>query len=220
MAFNGVKFITPRVRLAFPKLNKPDTKWKPEGEYTARGVLLEPLPDAVQAKVRAMLDAFVEEKRKELVAKKQAAKAKGLTVNPVFLKPEVDRESGDETGALMVAAKMKAVFKNKKTGETVSRKPVIFDAKGKQLTSPPEIWGGTEGKIAVTAAPYHMESSNTIGVTLYLDAFQIIKLVSRGAGDAKSMGFAEEEGYEGSDAPASFTDESNGSTSGTDPEDF
>lgn len=226
MAKYGVKFITPKVRLAYPKLNQPDTKWKDEGEYVAKGTLLEGIPESVQNKVDAMLESFVAEKRKEFTDRKQAAKAKNITVKRDWVKPETDRDTGDETGSFTIQAKMKASWKDKKTGETRTRKPQIIDAKCNELRNPPQIWGGTEAKLAVTAAPYHMESTNTVGVTIYLEAVQIIKLVS-GGNDAKSLGFSNEEGFEGKgddDSSGGFTDESsddkNDNTNGVEVEEF
>lgn len=226
MANQNVKFVTPKIRLAYPKLNAPDTKWKPDGEYVAKGVLLDGLPAATSNKIDAMLLAFVEEKRKELTERKQAAKAKALKVRGEFVKPETDGDTGEETGNFVFQAKMKASGINKK-GQPWTRKPKIIDSKCKELPNPPAIWGGTEAKLAVTAACYYAPNDNVCGVTFYLEAVQIIKLVSNGAGDAKSMGFAEEDGFESStdETAATFTDESTtdeGSSDGggSDVEDF
>lgn len=218
--FKSVKFITPKLTLQYPKLNRPDTKWKPEGEYSAKGPLEDMIPVATLEKIEAMLAAFLENKKAELTKAKQAAKAKSL-VNKglVFLKAETDGETGDETGRTILSAKMKAQYKNKKTGEIVKRVPDFVDAKGKPIAKAPDIWGGTVAKLGVSAACYYAPNDNAVGVTLYLDAVQIIKLVSKGGGS--QHGFSEEEGgYEHEDEPAGFQNESEGSTSGTEEEDF
>lgn len=89
-------------------------------------------------------------------------------------------------------------------GQPWSQKPDIFDATGKQLKNPPEIWGGSELKLSVEVEGY-TKTDKTVIASIDLKAAQIIKLVKGGTRDASSYGFGREEGDEiedGEDKPA------------------
>jgi hypothetical protein len=207
-----VKFITPKGVAIYPKLNKPDTKFKAEGEYSVK---LRLSPDAIPAEtveeIQALLDAFAVETKAGL--KQAAAKAlKVLTLAEQGLKPEVN-DDGDETGYIILKAGMKASGKSKKDGKEWTRAPVIFDAKGTKLKPVPPIWGGSELKLAVIAAPYYAANDKTCGITFYLDAVQVIKLVNSSDKDAAGFGFGEEEGFEGEESE-SFPDGDDASSTG------
>lgn len=199
--FKGVKFITPRGIAIFPKLHKPDTKWKAEGQYSVK-LRLDPasIDAALVAKIEALRDEKAEEVKAELTAKKQGAKVKSLKVLDVLFQPETDKDSGEETGFVLINAKMTASGVSKKDGKTWSRKPDIFDSKGKKLSKVPMIFGGSELKAAVEARAYYTPKDNQVGVSFQLNGAQIIKLVTGGERNAADYGFAEEDGYE--EAPA------------------
>lgn len=211
------KIITPTGVAVYPNLNRPDTKFDAAGVYDCR-LRLDPEDAAVKSLVSTLeklRNEHYETLKAELIEKKKSAKAKQLKKRDVFT-PDVDKE-GEETGLIVLKGKMKATGK-RKDGTPWSRKPTIFDAKGKKLDNPPTIWGGSELKMAATARPYLMESSSEVGITLYLDAVQIIKLVSGTGQSADDFGFGEEEGYEADDAET-FPEGSEGGTEGDDDKD-
>jgi hypothetical protein len=191
-----VKFTTPTAVAIFPRLNEADTKFKKEGEYSVKLRFADgAFPADVVAKCEALIEKLKASTVDALKAKKEGAKVKSLKVRPV-LTPEMDKETGEETGSFIINAKMRASGVSKKNGKAWTRQPEIFDAKGRKLATPPSIWGGSELKVAVTAAPYYTPKDNEVGVAFYLEAVQIIKLVSGKQRDAGSYGFGEEaEGY-------------------------
>lgn len=198
-----LKFVTPRCVFIFPKLNAPDTKYKAEGEYRVKGrFAADAFPTDLVEKLTALRDAFVEETKADLASKKQGAKVKNLKVRDLFT-AETDKETGDETGAILLNAKMTASGVSKKDGKPWKRAPKLFDAQGNKLGSDKRIWGGSEGKIAVEALPYYTPKDNEVGLAYYLNAVQILKLVSGGGDSAADHGFGAEEGYtdeDGADA--------------------
>jgi hypothetical protein len=207
-----VKFNTPRGVFIFPKLNKPDTKFNPAGEYRVK-TRIDPtaIPDELREKLETLRDEFAEETRAALAAKKQGAKVKSFKVLDIF-RDETDKETGESTGFITISAKMKASGVSKKDGKPWTRKPSLFDAAGKPLRTQKLIWGGSEGKVSVTAMPYYMAKENEVGIAYYLEAVQILKFVSGSDKDAASYGFGEEEGYT-DDEEESFP---NDPTDGTD----
>jgi hypothetical protein len=203
-----LQFITPRGTAVFPKLNQPDTKFDANGVYETKlkleadaadgqiGKSVVALPEIVE-KLEAIRDQFLAEKKAELAGgkdPKQKAKAKNITARAIG-EPAYD-DDGEETGELILKAKMKASGISAKDNKPWTRKPVIFDAKGKKLSDVPLIYGGSTLKVAVKAVPYYMAAENEVGVSLYLEAVQVIDLVSGGGGrSASAYGFGSEDGY-------------------------
>lgn len=210
---NYPKVVTPKGTAIWPRLNTPDTKYNKAGVYEVKLAFeegdagLAPLQEKVQGLLDAKYDEIVEEQTQKLT---EAGK-KGLIkkfvdslekVSP--FKAEEDPETGDETGRVIVKAKMTASGISAKTGKPWTRKPNIFDAKGHQLKNPPQIGGGTEMKLSVELLPYYAANDKTIGVSFRLEAAQIIKLVQFGARDAAGYGFGEEDGDDLSEAEQEF----------------
>jgi hypothetical protein len=202
----------------FPRLNTPDDKFSPgDPKFDCQLIvdpnedgLVEKKPANIIATAEAMRDEFFEVTKKRLqdaLAEAQKAKngdkikkAKEALANVATVgigKPEVDDE-GEETGKVIIRAKMKQLSK-RKDGTVVKRKPVMFDAKGVKLVNQPLVGGGSRLKMAVTMMPYYMASTHEVGVAFYLNAVQIIDLVSGGERSASAYGFGEEEGYESQD---------------------
>ena len=197
------EFTSPRGIFRYPKLNEPDygtDKFpKPDGEYSVRLILTEAEAEPLIEKLQPLLDAAVaegKEKFKELpVATRK--KLKEITINDLC-QVEYDPETEEATGNVIFKFAMKAtgVTKDKKAW---SRKPVLFDAKGKKLTKPEPIWGGTEGKVSFEVRSYFIAGTGAVGLKLGLNAAQVIDLVSGGGRDAEGYGFGEEDGYEAGD---------------------
>lgn len=202
----SVKFISPKGVAIFPKLHKPDTKFKKEGQYTVK-LRIESLPEALIEKITELRDTFLAETIEGIKAKiigpkwnpkERAEKLKALKT-PDVITAELDAE-GNETGNIILHAKMTASGVSTKDGKPWTREPKVFDAKKKKMSPIPAIFGGSELKIAVEAAPYFApgtkEAPPVVGITYYLDAVQVLKLVKAGDRTADSYGFGEEEGFE------------------------
>lgn len=196
------KAISPKGVAVFPWLTKADTKWKPEGEFKT-GLRLEgDAAEAFKADIESRTEAALEATKTELMEaaktdpKKKAAIArtiKELQVSFPF-KPTYDDE-GEETGDLEFTFKTKATIKSK-TGGVINKKLPLFDAKKQPLGSV-AIFGGSVIKVAFEYMPYYNPATKTVGVSLRMNAVQVLELNSGSAGgNAGAFGFDEEEGYE------------------------
>ena len=208
-----IRFITPRGVAIYPKLHKPDTKFKPQGEYSVKLRLAadagpfyigktQASLDELKEQLGGLLDRMFDETKSRLASGdgKQKAKAKKLerrSIDDIFA-AHVDDE-GEETGDYVVKGHMLASGKSKKDGKKWTRAPSVFDAKRKPLKPVPAIFGGSELKLGLEAVGYYAPNDNIVGITFYLDGVQVLKLVKGGERDAASMGFGEEEGYSGAD---------------------
>lgn len=193
---------TPAGTFQFPALSKPDygnEKFpKPAGEYKVSLVLTEdeaqPLIDKLTKEYEKAIEAAEEEFEKLPIGSRK--KLKEVTRNDLF-STEYDKDTEEPTGNLIFKFKMTASGKNKK-GDAWTRKPSVFDAKGTVLKNVPNIWGGTIGKVSFQASPYFIPGTGAAGLSLRLQAVQVIDLVSEGSRSASSFGFGAEAGYEAS----------------------
>lgn len=220
-------FTSPKGIFIYPKLNKPDTKFKAEGEYSVKlkvsGDEAQPFIEDYEKRFAAQWEAAkaeLEEKLKEAKTGAEKAKLKKalgeLKESGKPYAPAYDDE-GNETEDFIIKFTMKASYTDKKTKQVKHLKPAVFDAAGKLLKNPPEIWGGTIGYVAGEFNPW-LNAKNEVGVSLRLGAVQIIELSSGGGGrSAEGYGFGSHEGgFEGDDseAPASDTPEGEGQEGG------
>jgi hypothetical protein len=205
-------FTTPIGVFRFPKLTEPDfgsEKYaKKDGEYSVQLVFRhgsEPM-----RKLEKTLAPFYE---KALENAERAFKELGVKARKEFEKKNVkgpvpnglyseiyDKETEEPTGEVCFKFSMKAsgqYKKGPKAGKGWTRKPVLFDAAGKRITNIKDIWGGTRGRVSFTVGEggYFVEGTAAAGLKLYLDAVQIIELVSEGGKSAEGYGFGAEEGY-------------------------
>lgn len=218
---NFATLFTPKGTFVYPRLNVPDTKFKKEGVYSVQVRLtgaegealiakLQPMADEAYENAKVTIKDAIKEAKGAKLAKLKESLAK-LEKSDLPVKPTYN-DDGTEDGGAMVSIKMNAQFTNKK-GEIVKLAPIIVDSTGKNLENPPDIWGGTVGKVKAQIVPYYNASVNNAGVSLRLVSVQIIELVSKGGGD---QGFDEEEGgYVGDDLPKQkVADEDNTSPAG------
>lgn len=189
------RYTTPAGIFQYPYLNKPDTKFNPDGEYKLK---LE-----VPADQASDLVAFLDEQHEAAVAK-----AKKENAGKKIKEGNQPYEVNEDTGKVVVSFKLKAKV-TPKNGDPFEQRPALFDAKGKPL-SDVNIGGGTKGKIAYEVVPYYTAIAGA-GISLRLKAAQVIDLkqFSGGAG-ADAFGFGEEDGYEAEESAAEqngFTNE-------------
>lgn len=202
MSKKRVRITSPKGIAKYPHLNKPDTKFKDVGEYVVT-LLFNPnkIPEFLEL-LDQLTDEAVEEQKQILKDKKQAAKAKQMQRKPAY-KMELDQD-GEETGKVEVRFKMKSVI-TLKNGDTRVLEPQLFDAQGAPVDKKKVlIYGGSVLKVNFTPSSYYMASSRMAGVTLYLNAVQILELVSRG-GNAGYYGFESEEGFTDSSVEDEFS---------------
>lgn len=179
----NLKGKTPKGELQYPKLQTPDTKYDTEGVYSTNVVLGE----EEHAKLLEAVQPAIAEMRNELEALPKR-KRDAINEREPFT-PEYD-DNDDETGRYIWKFRTKAEIKG------VPRKVALFDAKGSRLQNV-NPWGGTEAIVAYTASPYIIPGSKMAGVSLRLEAVQVLRLVSGGSGgSASGFGFGAVEGYD------------------------
>lgn len=185
------KGTTPKVPVFWVKVFEPDTKFVPEGEYSIQVILDEDSKECQD--LISLCDELTEkafaletEDLKPGVLKKWSAKSPYI-----FLE---DEETGEPTGQVKFAFKMKASGESK--GKEWTRKCPVFDAQ-----NPPQrinsmegyIGNGSKGKVAFMVKSYANNKDKEAGIALKLTGFQLIELM--GGGDsADDLGFGGEEG--------------------------
>lgn len=181
----------------FPDLNRPDTKFKTEGEYKVGMIFddagLEDVKEVIR-EVRAQAKAEAEEKAAKTG---KEAKPADLPVRPEMKK--IGPGEYEDTGRKVANFKSTASGK-RQDGTTWERKLPLFDAKGSPLAE--SIGGGSTLKVAYKAVPW-VNPKCEYGVKLQIEAVQVISLVQYGERGASGYGFDEEEGYS-SPAEASY----------------
>lgn len=199
-----LRWTTPKGVAIFPHLQRPSEKF---GKYEVTLRLPEDHPEVVSfvEKATAMRDRFLAGVKAELIEKKKPAKVKALRVADVVTQ-ELD-DTGEPTGFVLVKAKADANRKDFKTGKVSPRVIPVFDASNKRIKDVPAIYGGSEIKVATVAYGYYVPGSDQVGVTLRIEAVQLLKLVS--SGGAGNYGFGSEDGFtaeESEGEAAGFTD--------------
>lgn len=181
-------FVTAVGTLKYPRLNEADTKFNPAGEYNCRLILSEADAEALVEQLQPLHDEAVAAGRAKYDALPLITKKKKAFTEVPFMSECVDEE-GNANGEYEFVFKMKASGQDAKTGEAWSRRPAVFDAEGEPIVRLPQIWGGTEARISFTVMQYFMSSSCTAGISLKLEAVQIINLVSGSNSKAKGSAF-------------------------------
>ena len=185
---NKKTFTTPRGVAVFPRLNTPDTKFDAAGVYKTDLALSDSEPSTQKFKdfIQKRYDAYVAKLTEE-------NNGKAPRMNDVPFQPQLDKETGEPTGNTLFRFSSKASGTSRKTGKPWSRTIPLFDAKGKETNV--DVWGGSEIKVSFTVGEY--KAGANYGIKCYLEAVQIIELVSGGTKSASGFGFSEEEGFEG-----------------------
>lgn len=187
------KFVTPKGVAVWPHLNKPDTKFNAEGEYTCKLRLPMAEADELIAKLEKFRDEY------KLQAQEQDPKIARYSLADVY-EEEVD-DQGNPTGHAVFKFKQKAVIKTRK-GDTIRMKVALFDAQ-RQPTSA-QVGGGSVIKVAGVAFGYAMPTTKMVGISLRPEAVQIITLAQRGT-SAEAL-FEVEDGFTASGSDG-FTEE-------------
>lgn len=207
--------LSPIAEARYPHLNKADDRF---GDPVYKVSLVFESEDDAQF----LIDIF-NEKQQEAIQKaidEAAEKGKTLRRDKVKLahlpvRPE-ENADGEDTGRVVVGP-----FKAKASGVTRDgrkweRKVPVFDSKGNPVDlSTTSIWGGSRVKLAFIPEPFYTSGVGA-GVTLRLEAVQLIELRSGGARDAGSYGFGAEDGYEAEEeSTTDYTAPEDGSEDGS-----
>ena len=192
-------FTTPKGVARFPHLNEPDCRFNADGVYN---VTLR-LPDAEAKPLIAKLTAAYESYYQDQLTE-QKKKSLKQHVMPFGVAQDWDRETETKVevpGYTDFKFTLKASVKTK-TGKSWTQKPALFDAKLKPMPADSDSIGGGS-TIRVNFELYNWYSASLgVGSSLRIIGVQVIELKTYSPTDAKSMGFAAEDGYE---APAQTT---------------
>jgi len=166
------KTITTPVGIArYPHLNRPDTKYKQEGEFKVNLEMSSEDAEPFIKQIEAIFSEFVADKKREL--KKDKLKLH-------------DAPWLENDGQTILKLRVKAVGKNKE-GETFSRAPKLFNASGNVITD--NIGGGSKLQAAVVPYCWYTASLGA-GITLQPKAIMVHDLVTWGdGGSASAYGF-------------------------------
>lgn len=180
------RITSPKGIAKYPWLSRPDTQFNTDGVFKVNLLI----PEAEAVGLCSVLDnAAAAALATARSAAKNPAIAKAITLAPPYSKALDD--AGEETGNIEFKFKMnaKVTFSD---GKTRDMKPAFFDAKGKALDECPNVYGGSVLKVNFSPAPYYAAAGKQAGVSLRINAVQIIELVTGGGGNAAGFGFAEE----------------------------
>lgn len=188
------RYVSPTGVAQYPHLNKPDTKFNPDGEYK---VNLE-----LNAEDATEILSFLDEQMAASMVKAKEENA-GKKLKQADAPYSVDENSGKVTLRFKLKAKV-----TPKNGEAFDQRVAIFDAKGVPMTSAPNIGGGSKLKVSYEVFPFYTALIGA-GISLRVRAVQIIELVEYSSAGAGAYGFGEEDGYEADTTATNneFTDE-------------
>lgn len=196
---------SPRGLAVFPWLNKPDTKFKTEGQYKV-GLKLktdDKLTQKFMGEIDAAMAQAVAQARTDNPTK--AKKIQACADKPYHAETDDD---DNETGFTIFTFKMTASGTSRKTGKAFTMKPALFDAAGAPLDGEAKIGGGSLIRVSYELAEFFQTTKVGAGVSLRLNGVKVIKLVEWGGGDASAHGFAEDESdFEDSEAETAEDEE-------------
>lgn len=180
---------TPEGTAKFPWLTEPDTRFNPDGEYSVNLIIPEddPKTQALVAKIEKIWEDF-----------KKTLKGPKLKQTPTLGFDKEYTDDGDETGNLIFKFKAKTGYTDDKGNRKELQPPKLFDAKLKPMDNSVPVWGGST--MIVNFTPQAYDHGKNLGITLRLNACQIIQLVTAGGGaSADAYGFSEQEGFSGAE---------------------
>jgi hypothetical protein len=166
---------TPRGTAQYPKLRTPEYFEGAEVGYTIQMLFNKEDTDKLIARLEA-----------ELEAAKNSSEFKGKKWTNARIGTREDKN-----GDIVFKFKTKTSYQLK-TGEIKQRTIPIFDAQGTPIKG--DIGHGSICRVRFTVNPYHKSSANC-GLTLYLDAVQVIEYKEPGGVSAEAYGFEKEDGY-------------------------
>lgn len=192
-----VFYTSPKGRAVFPHLNAADTKFKDDGEFHTKLAIPADEAQVLVDKLNAELELSINEAKADSDNSKDWSAKKALKV------ADLPFAENEEEGTVVFTFKMKASGKDKKKpGETWTRTVPMYDAKGKPL-NPKTVKVGAGSLIKVSFEISHFYTKLLgAGLSLRLAGVQILELKEWGSRTASSLGFSEEEGFDGSEVPA------------------
>jgi hypothetical protein len=172
------RVVSPKGLASYPFINKPSTKFNPDGEYSIKLIVGKDEARGFANEIKKVI-ADYETEQKALLKKDKLKHA--------------DLPYSVEGDNVVFRFKSPAVIKAR-SGDTWDQKVAIFDAKGNPCT---ELVGSNSVvKVACEISPYYVPAIG-LGASLRLKAVQVLELVAPSMlASASAFGFsAEEEGF-------------------------
>jgi len=179
----NLQIFTPKVRVIWANLHQPNTKFDTDGVYDVTVVMtaeqMKPIKDRIDAVIKAA------EAEYEATYKKKPNLA---NAHPCC--PEIDKQTGEETGNWFLKVKLKAV--TVVNGSPKKRRPVLVDSQLEPLGDNNLIGKGSIVCVNFNVYPYYVPALG-LGASAKLVAVQVIKCeIFAGANDPLK-GFIKEE---------------------------
>jgi hypothetical protein len=192
----------------FPYFTKPDDKFAKNGQAPVykTGLKLDttnPSHAAFLERLAKMYADACAAAREEITEKNAVAPAnkrvdlKKVHDSDSYMKELLDEE-GNATGFVQVNFKLPAQYKAKDGTIKLIKLP-LFDARGAVLPPNIDVWGGSKVSINFEGRPYYNAAAKAVGLTLRMNAVQVIELANGKPKDASAFGFGEvEDGFDSS----------------------
>lgn len=206
------KFKTPTGTAIWPRLDEPDTRWKPEGEYRCTVRVKQDAPGVKKFldDLQQVYDQHIAKWKADGKDKPKKGQKKPEVVAPPWKLVLDDNE--DETGEVDIKCSLKAQIAPAGKPKYTQR-PALFDAQGHPMKA---LRVGSGSQVRVAGVVNTWESPLGAGVQLWLKAVQVLKLVAPGA-DASYYGFEKEDGFDISEMspaePSAVDEDDSGSDS-------
>ena len=191
---------SPKGRAVYPKLSKPDFKFKPGGEYSVKLRLPEEEGRAFLAKFETLSESNHAEAVEAEKGKKDKKTGKLLEApvnDGLPFQIEMNKETQEPTGNILITFKANASYKKDDVTKELPA-PTIVDSMAKKTTA--EVGGGSVIKVAFQPFPYYNDATRKAGVSFRLQGVQVIELKQFGAdldfGVEEGGYVAEEQGFQ------------------------
>ena len=194
----GMRVNLPKGAFVWPKLNKPD-EYLGKSTFNVKVALDDDSTCEFLDSIAEVIELAKAEGAAGWAAMKPAAQRK--LGDWQFVMPGTEEYGRDEMEAEPTG---RILFNTKTASHTkqgVLKSVPMFGPDGKRLQNV-EVWSGTIGIVSVNAKPYFMSSTGKAGISLYLNAVQILELRNRehsgssGGGGGGDVGFAAVSGYD------------------------
>lgn len=175
------QILTAKGTALYPHIRRPETYQGKEVGYTIQMQFNKKDTDALVARLEQELAAA---KKSSEFAGKKWSKEPNMGIKY------------DKNEDVVFKFKTNTTIKTK-TGEVINRNIPVFDAMGNPYKG--DIGHGSVCRVRFSVNPYHASGTNN-GLSLYLDAVQVIELVEPNSGNAASYGFDKEDGFNAASA--------------------
>lgn len=174
-----VRMTSPKGVAIWPSLHAPDTRFKEDGEYKTN-LRIAPGPDAdkLEDRLQELFDGS-----KAAMQAENPGKTIEMSKHLPFAR--------EEDGSLVIKTKARAGGISRKSGKAWTFRPAQFDGQNNPVPRGTKVGSGSIMRVNFEVSPY-WTSMIGCGITLRLNAVQILKLVQFGA-DPEAMGFETEE---------------------------